>query len=108
MTSTNDNKKMKPKQIIAIVCLVLLVLIYLLALLAAIFKFPGSDIVFRVALAGTFIVPILSWRGIWIYGKMMNKRTIATVFNGPSEEEVLEARMALEKEMAEKKEKEND
>lgn len=80
MTQNKDNtpkKKMTPKQIAAIVCIVLLVGLYVVTLIAAIFGRPGTRSLFGLCLMATFVIPLITWIYIWMYGKLTGKRTIA-------------------------------
>lgn len=79
--------KNKPKQIAAIICIILLVLLYVLTLVVALLDFPGSDKLFAACLVATIGIPILLWIFIWVYGKYMNKHTIADIFDQSSDSE---------------------
>lgn len=69
----------KPKQIAAWVCIILLLLLYIVTFIAAIFDSSESGVLFRTCLMATIILPILLWIYIWLYGKMKDKHTIASL-----------------------------
>ncbi len=71
--------KKTSKQIAAIICITLLVLLYLLLLIFAIFDIPGREKMFATCLYGTITIPILTWIYIYLYGKMKNRHTIASI-----------------------------
>ncbi len=73
-------KKLKPKQIAAIICIVLLVLLYVATLVVSLLDFPGSDRLFAACLMATIGLPILLWIYIWLYGKYTERKT----FENPS------------------------
>lgn len=77
----------KKQRIAAIIGIVLLLLLYIVTLVAAIFNFDGKGKMFMVCLFATIVVPIMIWIYVWMYGKLTNKKTIATTF---PESEVLE------------------
>ena len=105
--SGGEQPRWTVKRIAALSAIILLVLMYLLTLVFAICKFPGSDVIFRCCIAATIIIPVISWFIIWMYGKFARKKTIATLFpNGPTEEEILEARIYEEEVKAHMEEKE--
>ena len=72
-----SKKKLTGKQIAAIICIVLLVGMYIVTLLAAIFGNPGMKSLFGLCLMATFVVPLITWVYIWMYGKLTGKPTIA-------------------------------
>lgn len=71
--------KLKPKQIAAWVCITLLALLYIATFVVALLDFPGSGNLFRACLIATVGLPILLWIYIWLYGKVKDKHTIASV-----------------------------
>lgn len=80
MSKDNKNtfkKKITGKQIAAILCVVLLAGLYVVTLLAAIFGKPGTRSLFGLCLMATFVIPLITWVYIWMYGKLTNKHTIA-------------------------------
>ena len=82
MTQNSNNvnkekKKMRSKQIVAIIGVVLLAAMYVITLIAAIFDNPNSMMLFRACLIGTFTIPLLIWVYIWMYGKLTQKHTMA-------------------------------
>ena len=94
-----DKKIKRHKQIAAIIGIVLLVALYLVTLILALCRFEGAFSLFMGALACTIVVPVLIWIYIWLYGLLTRKKTIATFFpDAPSEEAVLNARLAKEAE----------
>ncbi|MBD5481730.1 MAG: hypothetical protein HDR15_04260 [Lachnospiraceae bacterium] len=90
-----DKKIKRHKQIAAIIGIALLVAMYLVTFILALCRFDGASSLFMGALACTIVVPVLIWIYIWLYGLLTRKKTIATLFpDAPSEEEVLNARLA--------------
>lgn len=77
INKNNQKKKMTSKQIAAIVAVVLLVALYLVTLFAAIFDTSAAKNLFWICLFGTFVIPLLTWVYIWMYGKLAQKHTIA-------------------------------
>ncbi len=71
--------KKKSKQIAAWICIILLVLLYIVTFIAAIMDSSESGVLFRTCLMATIVLPILLWIYIWIYGKMKDKHTIASL-----------------------------
>lgn len=71
--------KLKPKQIAAWICIIILALLYIATFVVALLDFPGSDALFRACLAATVGLPVLLWIYIWLYGKVTDKHTIASV-----------------------------
>lgn len=71
--------KKKTKQIAAWVCIILLVSLYIITFIVALLDFPGSGALFQSCLAATIGLPILLWIYIWLYGKMKEKQTIASL-----------------------------
>lgn len=71
--------KKTPKQIAALVCVVLLVLLYVLFFLSAVLDFPGREKIFSATLYGTITIPLLTWIYIFLYGKIKNRHTIASI-----------------------------
>lgn len=72
-------KKGTPKRIAALVCVILLAALYILTLLTAIFDFDGAGSLFRICLTATVVLPVLLWFYIWLYGRMTNRHTIASI-----------------------------
>lgn len=66
--------KRTAKQIAALLGVALLVLMYLLLLVFAICDFEGSQMMFRVCLMATFIIPLLIWIYIYLYDRMKASR----------------------------------
>ena len=66
--------KRTAKQIAALIGVALLVLLYVLLLVFALFDFEGSETMFRVCLAGTVAVPILIWKYMYLYDKLVKNR----------------------------------
>ena len=80
MNKDNKNtskKKITGKQIAAMICVILLAGLYIVTLLAAIFGKPGTRSLFGLCLMATFVIPLITWVYIWMYGKLTNKHTIA-------------------------------
>lgn len=71
--------KNRPKQIAAWLCILLLLSLYIATFVVALLDFPGSDALFRSCLAATVGLPILLWIYIWLYGKVKNKHTMASM-----------------------------
>lgn len=72
-----SKKKITGKQIAAMICVILLAGLYIVTLLAAIFGKPGTRSLFGLCLMATFVIPLITWVYIWMYGKLTNKHTIA-------------------------------
>ena len=66
--------KRTAKQIAALLGVALLVLMYLLLLVFAICDFEGSQMMFRVCLMATFIIPLLIWIYVYLYDHMKASR----------------------------------
>lgn len=66
--------KRTAKQIAALLGVALLVLMYLLLLVFAICDFEGSQMMFRVCLMATFIIPLLIWIYVYLYDRMKASR----------------------------------
>ena len=66
--------KRTAKQIAALVGVALLILMYLLLLVFAICDFEGSEMMFRVCLMATFIIPLLIWIYVYLYDRMKASR----------------------------------
>lgn len=66
--------KQTAKQIAALLGVALLVLMYLLLLVFAICDFEGSQMMFRVCLMATFIIPLLIWIYVYLYDRMKASR----------------------------------
>ncbi len=79
--------KLKPKQIAAWICIILLALLYVSTFVVALLDFPGSGSLFQACLIATIGLPILLWIYIWLYGKVKEKHTIASVDFLQTEEE---------------------
>lgn len=82
-----ENKKRTPKQIAALICVIILVCMYLITFIVACLDFPNSDRLFAVCLLTTIGLPVLLWIYIWLYGKVKEKHTIASIdlFHSDSE-----------------------
>ena len=65
--------KKTAKQIAALIGVGLLLLLYILLLVFAIFDFKGSDIMFRVCLIGTIIIPIIIWVYMFLYDRIVKR-----------------------------------
>lgn len=72
-------KKKTGRQIAAIGCIIILLLLYIVTLAAAVCDFEGAGRLFQICLALTIVLPILLWGYIWMYGKLTNKHTIASL-----------------------------
>lgn len=66
--------KRTAKQIAALLGVILLVLMYLLLLVFAICDFKGSEVLFRVCLMATFIIPLLIWIYVYLYDRLKKSR----------------------------------
>lgn len=73
----NENSKMNPKRIAALVAVILLVALYVVTLFVAIFAPTEGNNLFAVCLMATVAVPLLAWIYIWLYGQMTGKKTMA-------------------------------
>lgn len=71
--------KKKTKQIAAWICIVLLVLLYVATFVMAFMDFPGAGALFRACLGATIGLPVLLWIYIWLYGKVTDKHTPASL-----------------------------
>ena len=71
--------KLTPKQLAAWFCIILLALLYIATFVVALLDFPGSGALFRACLIATIGLPILMWVYIWLYGKVKDRHTIASV-----------------------------
>ena len=80
-------KKKSVKQIAALVCVILLVLMYIVTFVVAFFTDKGGARLFITCAAFTIVIPIACWGFIWMYGALTHKRTIATIFDEPKEQE---------------------
>ncbi len=58
---------MKSKKVLAIVAVVFLISMYLATLALAIFKFPGSDQLFKGFVLLDIAVPLILWVLIYVY-----------------------------------------
>ena len=66
--------KRTAKQLAALLGVALLVLMYVLLLIFAICDFEGSEMMFRICLMATFIIPLLIWIYIYLYDRMKASR----------------------------------
>ncbi len=100
-----EEKKIKRhKQIAAIIGIVFLVSMYLVTFVLALCRFDGAFELFMACLLCTLFIPILIWIYIWLYGMLTHKKTVATVFpDAPTDEEILQARLAREQQTAAEK-----
>lgn len=71
--------KKKTKQIAAWICIILLVLLYAATFIISLLDFPGSGALFHACLVATVGIPILLWIYIWLFGKIKDKHTIASI-----------------------------
>lgn len=71
--------KKKTKQIAAWICIILLVLLYVVTFIVSLLDFPGSGALFQSCLAATVGLPILLWIYIWLFGKIKDRHTIASM-----------------------------
>ena len=92
----NENSKMNPKRIAALLAVILLVGLYIVTLFVAIFAPTEGSNLFAVCLMATIAVPLLAWIYIWMYGQMTGKKTIADLDLLQSNEEEMEMVMAEE------------
>ncbi len=72
-------KPSKRKQIAAWICILALLSLYIATFVVALLDFPGSDALFYACLAGTVGLPILLWIYIWLYGKVKDRHTMASM-----------------------------
>lgn len=70
---------MKKKQIAAWICILLLISLYVTTFIVALLDFPGQGALFQACLIATIGLPILLWIYIWLYGKLKDRRTIASM-----------------------------
>lgn len=83
--------KKNHKRIAAIICIVLLLLLYIATLIVSILDFPGQDKLFAACLGATIGLPILLWLYIGLFGKLLERPTMADLFpeasdSSPSDE----------------------
>lgn len=71
--------KKKSKQIAAWVCIIIIVLLYAATFILSFLDFPGSGALFQSCLVATVGLPILLWIYIWLYGKIRDRHTIASL-----------------------------
>lgn len=71
--------KIKPKQIAAWICIIALLALSAATFVIGLLDFPGSDALFFACLAAMVFLPILLWIYIWLYGKVKEKHTIASM-----------------------------
>lgn len=71
--------KKKTKQIMAWAGIILLALLLTATMVFAIMDFPGSDALFRACVAADIGLPVLLWIYIWLYGKVTNRHTAASL-----------------------------
>lgn len=71
--------KIKPKQIAAWICIIALLALSAATFIIGLSDFPGSDALFLACLAAMVFLPILLWIYIWLYGKVRNKHTMASM-----------------------------
>lgn len=71
--------KKKTKQIAAWICIILLVLLYVVTFIVSLLDFPGSGALFQSCLVATVGLPILLWIYIWLFGKIKDRHTIASM-----------------------------
>lgn len=71
--------KKKTKRILAWIGIILLVLLLAATLIIAFLDFPGSDALFRACLAADIGLPVLLWIYLWLYGKVTNRHTAASL-----------------------------
>lgn len=69
----------KTKQIAAWICIILLVLLYVVTFIVSLLDFPGSGALFQSCLVSTVGLPILLWIYIWLFGKIKDRHTIASM-----------------------------
>lgn len=69
----------KTKQIAAWICIILLVLLYVVTFIVSLLDFPGSGALFQSCLVATVGLPILLWIYIWLFGKIKDRHTIASM-----------------------------
>lgn len=88
--------KKNHKRIAAIICIILLLLLYIATLIVSILDFPGHDKLFAACLGATVGLPILLWLYIGLFGKLVDRPTIADLFSAapdteaPTEEDSLQ------------------
>ena len=71
--------KIKPKQIAAWICIIVLLALSAVTFVIGLLDFPGSDSLFLACLAAMVFLPILLWIYIWLYGKIREKHTMASI-----------------------------
>ena len=72
-------KPSKAKRIAAWICILVLLSLYIATFVVALLDFPGSDALFAACLAATVGLPILLWIYIWLYGKVKERHTMASM-----------------------------
>ena len=75
-----ETKEHKVKRIAALVCIILIVLLYLVTFVISFFANKGMASAFRICAVLTVALPLFTWGFIWMYGKLTNKKTIASLF----------------------------
>ena len=71
--------KKNKKQLAAISGILFLVALYLFTFVSALLKIEYWDRLFMACIAATVFVPILLWIYIWLYGKITDKHTMASI-----------------------------
>lgn len=84
--NTPKKKKATPKQIAAIAGLVLLLLLYAVTLVTAFIDTAQARKLFELCAFATFVLPLVIWVYIWIFGKLTGRSTIADLNAGGKEQ----------------------
>lgn len=74
--NSTSKRKIMSKQAVALAGVILLVLMYVITLITAIADNSESAIWFRISLTGTFVIPLIIWFYVWMYGRLTRKHTI--------------------------------
>ena len=71
--------KTNKKRIAAITGILFLIALYLLTFVSSLLKIEYWDRLFLACIAATVFVPILIWIYIWLYGKITDRHTMASI-----------------------------
>ena len=85
--NTPHKKKATPKQIAAITGLVPLLLLYAVTLITAFIDTAQTRKLFELCAFATFVLPLVIWVYIWIFGKLTGRSTIADLNAGRQEQD---------------------
>lgn len=72
-------KKKSPRQLAALIGVILLAALYIFTLVSAFLNIPDWQNLFAACLVATIGIPILLWLYIWLYGRIKDRHTMASV-----------------------------